>query len=149
MSKLEPDIATIDEGYWRRFVRRAIAPQPKSDVQRGAPRYPYCTEIKLTFEDDGRASTRSLTTLNVSVTGLTAKGTLEIPKDSEVLLELSPEGSPFLVPASTSFDQSQIRRPISQQSASWQELVDGSLWGMYRVPIWTLSKPWFVTGDKF
>ncbi len=97
MSKLEPDIATIDEGYWRRFVRRAIAPQPKSDVQRGAPRYPYCTEIKLTFEDDGRASTRSLTTLNISVTGLTAKGTLEIPMDSEVLLELSPEGSPFLV----------------------------------------------------
>jgi len=31
---------------------------------------------------------------------------------------------------------------------SCQELVDGSLWGMHRVPIWTLNEPWFVTGNS-
>ncbi|MFQ5412522.1 MAG: PilZ domain-containing protein [Phycisphaerae bacterium] len=97
MSKLGPNIATIDEGYWRRFLLRAIAPQPKADIQRGAPRYPYCTEIKLTFDDAGHVSTRSLTSLNVSVSGITAKGGLEIPMDSEVLLEMNPEGVPFVV----------------------------------------------------
>lgn len=97
MSELGPDIATIDEGYWCRFLKRAIAPQPKADIQRGAPRYPYCTEIKLTFDHHGYLSARRLTSLNVSASGLTAKGSMPIPMDAEVLLELNPEGTPFFI----------------------------------------------------
>lgn len=97
MSNAETETRFISKAYWKRFLQRTVAPEPKSDTQRSTPRYPLPGDIKVTFENAGETSVRRLGLLNASEDGLTTKGQTQIPPDTEIVVELNPEGTPFAV----------------------------------------------------
>lgn len=97
MSNAETETRFASRAYWKRFLQRTVAPEVKSDLKRATPRYPLPGDIKVTFKDSSKASVRRLALLNASEGGLTTKGQTKIDLDTEVVIELNPEGTPFLV----------------------------------------------------
>jgi len=96
MANVGADTQTVSREYWERFLQRTVAPEPKSDVKRAARRYPLIGDLNIAFDDEqGRAHTRVLSLINVSCEGLTAKGQTDIALDTDVLIEMNPEGTPF------------------------------------------------------
>ena len=97
MSNAETETSFISAAYWKRFLKRTVAPEHKSDIQRAEPRYPLSGETKVSFEDAGETSVRRLALLNASQDGLTTKGQTPIVLDTQVVLEMNPEGTPFAI----------------------------------------------------
>ena len=97
MTEHQTDAPMITREYWRRFLRRAVAAQSKSDQNRGAPRYPFHADITVLFQGEDGPSTRSLILVNVSAEGMTARGASSLPVETEVSVELNPEGTPLWV----------------------------------------------------
>ena len=97
MSNAETETSFISGAYWKRFLKRTVAPEHKSDIQRAEPRYPLSGETKVSFEDADETSVRRLALLNGSQDGLTTKGQTPIALDTQVVLEMNPEGTPFTI----------------------------------------------------
>ena len=97
MSNAETETRFISKSYWKRLLQRTVAPVDKSDLKRSTRRYPLPGDIKVTFEDAGETSVRRLALLNASEGGLATKGQTQILLDTEVIIELNLEGTPFTV----------------------------------------------------
>ncbi|MFQ5502903.1 MAG: PilZ domain-containing protein [Phycisphaerae bacterium] len=94
MSGTRSKTKLITKDYWWRFLQRTVAPGNTRDVRfRRSQRYPLQGELKLTVDGHEEMGFWSLALLEVSLEGLSAKASYDIPVDREVIIELNPDAA--------------------------------------------------------
>lgn len=92
--QLEPD---LERERWRWFVNLVENGDPESTVRRRESRHPIVGEISVSFDEAGQTSTRSLSLLNVSHTGLTVKANEALLIGTKVRVEVELDRKPLVV----------------------------------------------------
>ncbi len=83
------------EERWRHFLARIGGVNYKPDARRTNQRYTADGDVRISFVDDGDAQQRMLRLLDISIDGMTVKGSNEVSPGTQVAIQLDMEEGPF------------------------------------------------------
>ncbi len=95
MPPASSEVQRASEDYWRRYLRRAVAPNPARDARREVKRYPFSMVGQLCFTEGARTRREEFAIIEVSTIGVMGLIKEEVPWQADVCIELNPEGTPF------------------------------------------------------
>ncbi len=83
------------EERWRHFLARIGGVDYKPDARRTNRRYTADGDVRISFVEDGNTQHRMLRLLDISMEGMTVKGSNEVPQGTHVTIQLDIDEGPF------------------------------------------------------
>lgn len=83
------------EDRWRHFLARIGGVNYKPDARRTNQRYTADGDVRISFVEDGDSQHRMLRLLDISIEGMTVKGSNEVPQGTHLTIQLDMDEGPF------------------------------------------------------